>query len=57
MLEINTHEKILMVRRMNYGKIMKNLRTENLYSQAFIAEKMGLKRSTYKEYELQNSMI
>ena len=57
MLEINTHEKILMVRRTNYGKIMKNLRTENLYSQAFIAEKMGLKRSTYKEYELQNSII
>ena len=42
---------------MQYGKIMKELRTENLYSQSFIAEKLNIKRSTYKEYELQNSII
>ena len=36
---------------------MKELRTENLYSQSFIAEKLNIKRSTYKEYELQNSII
>ncbi len=46
-----------MVRNMNYGTKMKDIRTENLYSQEFVAEKLHIKRSTYKEYELQNSII
>ena len=36
---------------------MRDLRTANLYSQAYIAEKLNIQRSTYKEYELQNSII
>ena len=42
---------------MTYGILMKELRTANLYSQAYIAEKLNISRSTYKEYELQNSII
>ena len=42
---------------MIYGNNMKNLRTANLYSQEFVANKLNIKRSTYKEYELQNSII
>ena len=51
------NEKIMLVIIVQYGKIMKELRTENLYSQSFIAEILNIERSTYKEYELQNSII
>ena len=42
---------------MNYGIMMKKIRIENSMTQAAIAEELNLKRSTYKEYELQNSII
>ena len=48
---------MILVKKMNYGNNMKNLRTANLYSQEFVANKLNIKRSTYKEYELQNSII
>lgn len=51
------NETIILVRFMNYGNKLKELRTENLYTQEYMAQKLNIKRSTYKEYELQNSII
>ena len=42
---------------MNYKETMKMLRTYELITQEKMAEILNIKRSTYKEYELQNSII
>ena len=42
---------------MNYKKTMKLLRTYELITQEEMAKILNIKRSTYKEYELQNSII
>ena len=42
---------------MNYGNKLKLIRTSELLSQEQIAESLNINRSTYKEYELQNSII
>ena len=42
---------------MNYGNKLKSIRTSELLSQEKIAEILNIKRSTYKEYEIQNSII
>lgn len=42
---------------MNYGKNLKTIRISKELSQDIVADKLGIKRSTYKEYELQNSII
>ena len=42
---------------MNYGKILKDLRTEELLTQKDIANKLNISRSTYKDYELQIKII
>ena len=42
---------------MNYGSRMKKLRMDNFFTQQFKKKKLNIKRSTYKEYELQNSII
>ena len=46
-----------MVNYMNYGKKLKSIRTSELLSQEKIAEILNINRSTYKEYEIQNSII
>ena len=42
---------------MNYGNKLKLIRTSELLSQEQIAESLNINRSTYKEYELQNSIL
>ena len=42
---------------MNYGKKLKELRTIELLTQQDIANILGISRSTYKDYELQNKII
>ena len=42
---------------MNYGIKLKSIRTSELLSQEKIADMLNIKRSTYKEYEVQNSII
>jgi transcriptional regulator with XRE-family HTH domain len=42
---------------MKYSEILKETRTKNNYTQNDIAIKLGINRSTYKDYELQNSII
>ena len=42
---------------MNYKETMKMLRTYELITQEKMAEILNIERSTYKEYELQNSII
>ena len=42
---------------MNYGSRMKLMRTFELISQKDIAKILKIDRTTYKEYELQNSII
>ncbi len=42
---------------MNYKNIMKDIRTAELITQENMANILGIARSTYKEYELQNSLI
>ena len=42
---------------MNYGDKLKLIRTSELLSQEKIANELNINRSTYKEYELQNSII
>ena len=42
---------------MNYGNILKSIRTAELLSQEKLAQMLNIKRSTYKEYELQNKII
>ena len=42
---------------MNYKERIKSLRTYELITQETIANILGIKRSTDKEYELQNSII
>ena len=42
---------------MNYGNNLKLIRTAELWTQEKVADSLGIKRSTYKEYELQNSII
>ena len=42
---------------MNYGNNLKMIRTSELWSQEKVATSLGIKRSTYKEYELQNKII
>lgn len=42
---------------MDYGKNLKKIRLEKSLTQAETAKSIGLKRSTYKEYELQNSIM
>lgn len=42
---------------MNYKERMKLLRTYELLTQEDIARVLKINRSTYKEYELQNSII
>lgn len=42
---------------MKYSEILKELRMQNNYTQEEIAQKLGISRSTYKDYELQNSII
>ena len=42
---------------MNYGNKLKLIRTSELLSQEKIAEVLKINRSTYKEYEVQNSII
>ena len=46
-----------MVNYMNYGNKLKSIRTSELLSQEKIAEILNINRSTYKEYEIQNSII
>ncbi len=53
----NFNEKIVVVKAMNYGDKLKEIRTAELWSQSQVAESLGIKRSTYKEYELQYSLI
>ena len=42
---------------MNYGNTLKSIRTAELISQKKIAEILNINRTTYKEYELQNTII
>ncbi len=42
---------------MNYSNKLKSIRTSELLSQEQIADYLNINRSTYKEYELQNSII
>lgn len=42
---------------MNYSIKLKSIRTSELLSQEQIADYLNISRSTYKEYELQNSII
>ena len=42
---------------MNYGDKLKLIRTSELLSKEKIANELNINRSTYKEYELQNSII
>ena len=42
---------------MNYGNNLKYIRTAELCSQDKVADTLGIARSTYKEYELQNTII
>lgn len=42
---------------MNYGAILKELRAKEQLTQLDIAQKLGINRSTYKDYELQIRII
>ena len=42
---------------MKYSEILKKLRNQNNYTQEEIAQKLGINRSTYKDYEIQTSII
>mgnify|MGYP000419095654 FL=1 len=42
---------------MNYSNKLRSIRTSELLSQEQVAEYLNINRSTYKEYELQNSII
>lgn len=42
---------------MDYGKRMKEIRTYDLYTQSFVAEKIGLKPNAYTQFECQNRII
>lgn len=42
---------------MDYSNLLKDLRTKNNYTQEEVAIKLGISRSTYKDYELQTSVI
>lgn len=42
---------------MNYSNKLKSIRTSELLSQEQVADYLNISRSTYKEYELQNSII
>ena len=42
---------------MNYGTKLKELRTSELLPQKDIAKQLGISRSTYKDYELQNKIL
>lgn len=42
---------------MNYSDKLKSIRTSELLSQEQVADYLNINRSTYKEYELQNSII
>lgn len=42
---------------MKYSEILKELRIKNNYTQEEIALKLNINRSTYKDYELQTSII
>lgn len=42
---------------MNYSNKLKSIRTSELLSQEQVADYLNINRSTYKEYELQNSII
>jgi len=42
---------------MKYGIKLKYIRTEELWTQEKVAASLGISRSTYKEYETQNSII
>lgn len=45
------------VNNMNYSNKLRSIRTSELLSQEQVAEYLNINRSTYKEYELQNSII
>ena len=36
---------------MNFYKTIKELREQNNYTQAFVAEKLGIRQSSYNKYE------
>ena len=53
----NLNATIFTVKIMNYGINLKAIRTSELLTQQEIANALNVSRSTYKEYETQNSII
>ena len=45
------NETIILVRFMNYGNKLKELRTENLYTQEYMAQKLNISRPLVTHYE------